>query len=210
MCIKNSNCKPHYSRQGGFTLIELVFFIVIVSIAVAGITLVLNKVIRTGADPVVRKQALAIAESLLEEVELMPFTFCDPNDANVSIAACPVVTASCPSTPSQPGCATTVQGIGPTGGETRYSLTTPFDNVGDYSGFDTNTASPSGICDITGSCNATLTNAGYRAQITVVQEAIGTLPVTESLRITVTVTGPGGTTVTLDGYRARYAPNGTQ
>jgi MSHA pilin protein MshD len=29
----------------------------------------------------------------------------------------------------------------------------------------------------------------------------------QSLLITVTVTGPGNTTVTLNGYRTRYAPN---
>jgi MSHA pilin protein MshD len=29
------------------------------------------------------------------------------------------------------------------------------------------------------------------------------------LRISITVTGPGGVSITLDGYRARYAPNTT-
>ncbi|HXZ96588.1 MAG TPA: type II secretion system protein [Burkholderiales bacterium] len=189
------------SRQHGLTLIELVLFILIVSVSIAGIFLVLYKSIRTGSDPVVRKQAIAIAESLLEEVELMPFTYCDTNDANVLTATGAFVGAG--------GCAATVQGIGPQAGETRYSSTTPFDNVGDYSGFDTNTASPSGICDITGTCNSALGN--YRAQVTVAQDPnLGSIAQTEALRITVTVTGPGNTSVTLDGYRTRYAPNTTQ
>ena len=184
------------NTEQGLSLIELIIFIVILSVSIAGILLALNQSIRTSADPVVRKQALAIAESLLEEIELMPFTYCDPDDPAAATATSPA------------GCAT-AEGTTPTPGETRYSATTPFDNVGDYGTFDTNTASPSGIRDIT---QTLIPNLGqYRAQVSVVTESLGTggaaIPATESLRITVTVTGPGNTTVTLDGYRTRYAPN---
>ena len=54
--------------QRGFTLIELVIFIVVVSIGMAGILGVMNTTVKSSADPMVRKQALAIAESLLEEI----------------------------------------------------------------------------------------------------------------------------------------------
>ncbi len=60
---------PH-SCQSGISLIELIMFIVIISIAVAGILLVMNKVTGRSADTLVRKQALAIAESFLEEIQL--------------------------------------------------------------------------------------------------------------------------------------------
>ena len=50
--------------------------------------------VRHSADPIVRKQALAIAESLLLEIEQQAFTWCDPQDANVvtatSAAGCAV------------------------------------------------------------------------------------------------------------------------
>ena len=39
------------------------------------------------ADPVRSKQALMIAESLLEEVALAGFTYCDPTSANADSAA---------------------------------------------------------------------------------------------------------------------------
>src|SRR4030065_640507 len=68
------------AKQRGISLIELIMFIVIVSVALAGILLVMNVTTKSSADPLVHKQALAVAESLLEEVELMPFTFCDPDD----------------------------------------------------------------------------------------------------------------------------------
>lgn len=64
-------CTRH--NQRGISLIELIMFIVIVSVALAGILLVLNVTTKSSADPLVQKQALAAAESLLEEVELQDF-----------------------------------------------------------------------------------------------------------------------------------------
>lgn len=55
-------------RQKGFTLIELIIFIVVVGAGLAGILSVSTTSIKSSADPLVRKQALAIAESLLEEI----------------------------------------------------------------------------------------------------------------------------------------------
>jgi len=66
-------------KQRGVSLIELIMFIVIISIAVAGILLVMNNVIGHSADTLVRKQALAIAESLLEEIELQGVSGVAPN-----------------------------------------------------------------------------------------------------------------------------------
>lgn len=60
-------------KQRGISLIELIIFIVIISVALTGILLVMNQVTGHSADPLVHKQALAAAESLLEEVELQDF-----------------------------------------------------------------------------------------------------------------------------------------
>lgn len=72
-------------RQCGVSLIELIIFIVIVSVALTGILLVMDQVTRHSADPLIRKQAIAIAESLLEEIELQDYI--DGNDG---------VTTTCP------------------------------------------------------------------------------------------------------------------
>lgn len=56
--------------QRGISLIELIMFIVIISVSMVGILLVMNLVIGRSADPLIRKQALAVAESMLEEIEL--------------------------------------------------------------------------------------------------------------------------------------------
>jgi MSHA pilin protein MshD len=66
-------CYAATLSQRGISLIELIMFIVIVSVALAGILLVMNVTTKNSADPLVRKQALAAAESLLEEVELQDF-----------------------------------------------------------------------------------------------------------------------------------------
>jgi MSHA pilin protein MshD len=64
-------------RLFGFTLIELVIFIIIVSVAVVGILSVMNTVVKSSADPMVRKQAAALADSILEEILLKQYT--DPD-----------------------------------------------------------------------------------------------------------------------------------
>ena len=177
-------------------------FIVVVGVAVAGILLVLDKTALHSVDPLIRKQALAIAEGLLEEVELMPFTYCDPDDANADAATGAFVGGS--------GCASTVEALGPEAGESRYSTTAPFDNVNDYNGFcmgpnGSPACSVATVSDLDG--NSITGLEAYTASVTVAQQALGTIPAAESLLITVTVTGPSNTTVKLDGYRVRYAPN---
>jgi MSHA pilin protein MshD len=187
----------------GLTLVELIVSIVVISAAVAGVLAVLNLSNRASATPLIQKQALSIAEALLEEVQLMPFTFCDPNDPQAETATSAAVGAS--------GCLVRVEAIGPdtlfapyqTANETRLSTVSPFDNVNDYGGF-----SMSGIVDLDGSAIAGL--GAYTASVAVAQQVFNgppNIPGPESLLITVTVTGPANVNVRLDGYRVRYAPN---
>jgi len=60
-------------HQRGLTLIELIVFIVVVGIGVIGILSVLIQTTMKSADPIVRKQAIAVAEAMLEEVLLKDF-----------------------------------------------------------------------------------------------------------------------------------------
>lgn len=173
----------------GLTMIELVIFMVVVSAALAGVLRVFMQATVASADPALVRQALAVAESLLEEVQLLPFAFCDGDDANVATAT------------STAGCAGAADAIGPEAGEGRYA-TPQFDHVNDYHGF-----SMAGITDISNTAVAGL--AGYSASVTVAAAALNSIGAAsgDALRITVTVTGPGSTSITLEGWRARYAPN---
>jgi len=55
-------------RQHGFTLIELIIAIIIISISVAGVLKVMDFTTAHSADPMVQAQAVAVAESYLEEI----------------------------------------------------------------------------------------------------------------------------------------------
>ncbi len=173
--------------QRGLSLVEQIVFIVIVGVAIGGVLAAMNVTARGSADPLIQKQALAIAEAVMEEVQLMPLTYCDPDDPVAATAT------------SSAGCATP-EGIGVEGAETRTGAILPFDNVSDYNGF-----SMTGITDITGAGVAGL--GAYTASVQVAQQALDVVPATDALLVTVTVAGPGNTSVVLHGFRTRYAPN---
>lgn len=175
---------PLPRRAQGLTLIELLLFIVVVGIALAAMLRVFTTATLASADPMVRRQQLAIAESLLREVQLMPITTCDPDDANVDTGSCASLT----------------EAMGPEAGETRYGPG-HFDNVNDYAGF-----SMSGIRDLGNAAVAGL--SGYSASVAVAAAALDSLAAGsgEALKITVTVTGPDSSSLVLQGWRTRYAP----
>ena len=65
------------ARQRGVTLIELVVFIIIVSVGLAGVLSVLTLTVGKSSDPLIIKQAMAIADGMMEEILLKDF--CDPD-----------------------------------------------------------------------------------------------------------------------------------
>jgi MSHA pilin protein MshD len=56
-------------KQLGISLIELIMFIVIMSIALTGAILAINQMTRNCPNTLLRKEALTVAESLLEKLE---------------------------------------------------------------------------------------------------------------------------------------------
>jgi len=185
-------------RQRGLTFIELILFIMIVSIALTGVLVVLNVTTRSSADPMIRKQMLAIAEGVMEEVSLQPFTWCDPNDPNAAL----ITTTTAAGCTFGAGGANDQATTAPTAGESRGSATVPFDNVADYNG-----------AVITTNIAGTAFPPGYSATVAVAPvtpAALGPagslVPAGAALLITVTVTR-GADTLVLEGYRTRYAPN---
>jgi len=94
----------------GATLVEVVIFIVVISIAVSSILGLLSFAVGRSGDPLVLRQSLAAAESLMQEIMSQPYTAKDPDDPTIDEA------------------------IGPEAGEARGSSSKPFDNVNDYDG----------------------------------------------------------------------------
>ena len=61
------------SREGGFSLVELVLAIAVLGIVIAGAMSLFVNVTRRSADPMVEQQALLIAESYLDEILIKRF-----------------------------------------------------------------------------------------------------------------------------------------
>lgn len=185
------------SRQRGVTLIELIMFIVIIGAALAGLLQVLNFTTKGSADPIRQKQALMIAEGLLEEVRLAGFTYCDPTDPKTAEATS---AADCDIKESF--------GQG-SGGEPIGNR--PYDNINDYVDAPevAKAAFNNADGDLADMNGAAMGLTGYAAQVTirpVELNGIGsTAPDSAVLRITVEVSYDGQT-LALDGYRTRYAP----
>ena len=77
----------------GVTLIELTISIAVIGIALAGTLALVQRAALASADPLVQRQASAIAEAYLEEILLRPYY--DP-DLGAGGGACPAPEASRP------------------------------------------------------------------------------------------------------------------
>jgi MSHA pilin protein MshD len=212
-----------YTRQRGLSLIELVMFMVIMGIAAVTVLQLLNMSTKASAEPARRKQALLLAEALMEEVQQARFTFCDPSDSNAATATSAAVGAA--GDPTK--CAATVEAFGPEIGEKR-----PYNNVNDYvtaSGTAQQSFLSPDLFDAAG--HAMLVDAadqvmggaatpltGFTATVAMEPATLGPtgMAVTadatpanmEALHITIDVDYGNGK-VSLDGYRTRYAPRTT-
>lgn len=194
-----SSKRTRSGTQSGLTLIEMILFILIVGVALAAIVGVLSLTTKGSADPLRRKQALMIAEGLLEEVQLARFSFCDPtadkagDDSVKGSADCDIP-----------------ENWGPEAGGKR-----PFDNINDYtSAADLAESRFNNADGVLADANGEPMNVeGYSATVSITPESIGGIAVANAgaadvdvLRIRVEVSYHGETLV-LDGYRTRYAPN---
>ena len=142
-----------YRLPRGFTLIELVLSIVIISVTGVALIAAVSTVAGRSADPMIRAQALAVAGAYLEEVSLAPL--CDPAydpDGNPATTC----RTDCKTRPCAGGCGGAA--FGPEGGRA------DFDDVCDYDGL-----SDSGAYDRQGNALAGL--SGYRVDVSVLDSA---------------------------------------
>ena len=163
----------------GFSLIELIVAVVIIGTAVVGVISLMSFLSARSSDPAIQEQAMLVGEAYLEEILLKPFLDPSANTTNV----CPAPEA---------------------GGRSAY------DNVCDYNGL-----SNVGVRDQFNNPVSGLET--YTVSVTVTGDATVTLGPTSNqinntvklqvLRVDVRVQGPGGTDMTLTGYRTNYNCN---
>lgn len=168
--------RPGQPRQRGFTLIELIIFIVVVSVGIAGILSVLNITAQHSADPVYPKQALAIAEALMEEIQAKDFLAPASNDF----------------APSNPPLLTERQ---------NFDNVLDFNNYGVQTLPST---LYTGIFDISGNAIASLSNYRVMVTVAVAGAALNLVPAANVLVITIQVTDPGNSVHVFTGYRLNY------
>lgn len=177
------------SRMRGLTLIELIVFIIIVSVALTGIVTVYTTVIRNSVDPLRQKQAFAAGESMLEEI--MNKNFCDP-DTEVLPAAGVSSPATC-------------------GVHTTEATRAEYDDVTDYDGYNSNSG---GLCAAGGIgikelvTPASVVLANYDLSVAVAVPAANFAPVADAVTptnhriVTVTVRDcQTNNSYTLTGYK---------
>lgn len=88
---------PITNRQRGLTLIELIMFIIVVGVGLAGVLTVLDITGRSSADPVIRKQALAVAEAMLDEILSKSYQndAADANNSSATLGCTPTTLPRC-------------------------------------------------------------------------------------------------------------------
>jgi len=156
MRTNRSSVGSSAASQGGVSLIELVVFIVVVSIALLALLNAYQSATRANVDPLVRVRALEAAQSTLDEILALKYDAMTP-------------------TGGIPACGST--GVGAQA--CNNSADGDMNDVDDYNGY------------------SDVPYTGYSRQVTVVANSNVKL-------ITVTVTMPGGSSLTLAAERANF------
>ena len=183
--------------------------IVVLGTVAGALTTLSGRLASQSAEALKARQAYAVAQALLDEIRAMPFTYCDPNDAQAATATGAFIGVT--------GCAAQVDALGPELGESRYAaFPNRYDGVTDYQGFTMPGAGcAAGLCDAAGN----LINgpgsglAGCALRVTMAAQALPAVPALDAngrpqvLRISVVVTCPGMSPLAAEGIRVRHAPN---
>ena len=73
MCAERRRARPSRPAGRGFSLPEALLAIVVIGVGLTGVLAAFGSVTRHSADPVVHKQMIAVAQELLEEIQLKPY-----------------------------------------------------------------------------------------------------------------------------------------
>ena len=166
-----------HKYQYGVSLIEAVLFIVVVSIALVVVLKAFDIANQGSADPVLRRQSMAIAQAMLDEISAKDF--------------------------GSPATDVTADGYtaGPLDSATRASA----DDVDDYNGYDQTGITDLSNASLTGLENYRVQVAVEEIAINELGAGVPVVEDDpQAYRISVTVTDPAGNELVLQGYRANY------
>jgi len=170
----SSSDRLNDQSEQGFTLIELIVFIVVISLALTGLFSVFNQSMLNSIDPIIRVRALELAQSKLDEVLVRKFA---ENTPAGGVPACGSFDFRPPPLFVQAPC-TAIQGV----------VADPArDDVGDYNG--ENTAD--------GGYAIAVVVSEQGTELGLASDGL-------ARRVTVTVTMPDAETLTLSGYKVNF------
>ena len=171
-----------HSNARGFTLIEMVVMIVVLGLALTGVTLMINRAVTLAPEALVQTRAMELAQTYLEEILQKRF---DQNTGQGGIPRCDSTDTN------QLACSNT---LGPESEARNW-----FNDVDDYNGV--NDQPP-----ISATGNALNNYSGYRVQVSVVYAGneLGYANNRAAKRITVLVTTPLGNVIPVSAYRVNF------
>ena len=175
-----------YKKNKGFTLLELLIFVIITGIAVAAIAGLFAKNVGSSADPYLRQKALAVAKGYMDEILRQRW------NNNTPFGGGCVLTGSgqCQSiNPTNPPAAPTG-----TDGQARAD----YDDIDDYHGLNEAPTDSLG--------NLMSGYAGFNVQVQVSQPGVNwnNVDARDVRVITVTATTPTNESITIRGYRLNF------
>jgi len=175
----------HHKQQYGFTLIELVVFIVVLAVGLTGTVLVINQTVANAPKAMMHIRAMEIAQAYLDEISTKRF---DENTGQGGLPVCDSPTPVAPITP----CSNV---MGPEGSETRNI----FNDVDDYHG--TNDSPP---VDASGITNADYVGYGVQISISYAGNDLALANNRFAKRINLVITSPFGDQIPVSYYRTNF------
>ena len=173
--------------QAGFTLIELVVFIVVVAVGISGTVLAINQSVALAPRTMEQTRAMEIAQAYLDEIATKRY------DQRSGQGGLPTCDSPNPGASTNP-CSNT---LGPEGGESRAT----FNDVDDYHGV--NDSPP---LDASGAVFADPHYTDFRVQIDVsyAGSEVGLGNNRFAKRISVVITSPFGQSIPVTVYRSNF------
>ncbi len=175
--------------ERGFSLIELIVIIVVLSLALVGVTLVINKAVQQSPEALVQSRAMELAQTYMDEILTKRY------DERTGQGGTP----RCDSTDNAAqACSGT---LGPeTTPPDNESSRTLYDDVDDYNGL----SETSPVSIVTGAALTTYDGYSISVTVTYAGSEIGLANNRHAKRITINVSTPLGNTIPVSAYRVNF------
>ena len=174
----------------GFTLVEMIIFILVLSVALTGVSLVIQRTVLQSPQYIIQTRALELAQAYLDEVLAKKY---DHNSGQGGLPPCDAPVAAYPQ--SQP----CTNSLGPEGVEILAGNRNLFDDVDDYASL--NESPPKSV---NGTVHTGYTDYAVQIDVVYAGNELGLANNRLAKRVTVNITTPSGNVVPVSVYRTNF------